>query len=183
MNANVWIALGANLPSRWGDPQATFRRALEGLQGPNTRLVAISPVYRSKAVGQPHQPPYCNAVAQLRTSLPPAALLRALKQIERAAGRRGRQAPWGPRSLDLDILDYGGMVHGWHGGKPGFARPGQRPLILPHPYLHYRPFALRPLLDLSPRWRHPALRQSGQRLWQPLSRTKDAKALRPLAPA
>ncbi len=87
----------------------------------------------------------------MQTDLPPASLLRTLQGIERQAGRT-RPAPNAPRTLDLDIIDMGGIVR---------AAPDP---ILPHPRAHRRAFVLLPLRDVAPRWTHPLLRQSVQAL-------------------
>jgi 2-amino-4-hydroxy-6-hydroxymethyldihydropteridine diphosphokinase len=178
---NVLIGLGANLAGPWGTPLETLRRALCEIETPTTRVVASSPVYRTEAVGQPGQPAYLNAVARLRTSLPPEALLRRLKALERRAGRQGLGRPWGPRRLDLDILDYSGIKRGWRGGRTSFARPGRRPLILPHPQMHRRSFVLGPLRDIAPDWRHPVLKRSAEALWRSLPEA--GRGLRRMAPA
>ena len=84
-------------------------------------------------------------------STSPAVLLRTLKRIERKAGRRlGRR--WGPRQLDIDILDFGGRQIG---NPHGRRRRGQ--LQLPHPEMHRRAFVLLPLREVAPFWRHPRL--------------------------
>jgi 2-amino-4-hydroxy-6-hydroxymethyldihydropteridine diphosphokinase len=142
----------------------------------NVKLIVVSPFYETAPVGNARQPPYVNAVALLDTSLPPDALLRVLKEVERSAGRRGGR-PWGPRTLDIDIIDYAGLVRNWHGARGAFARPGVRPLVLPHPLAHARPFVLRPLLDVAPRWRHPALGCSGHELWSVASRKREGRVL------
>lgn len=145
------------------------------------RVRAVSDFYETAAVGRAGQPPYVNAVARVETAMPPEALLRRLKQIERAAGRRGG-SPWGPRTLDLDILDYKGRILNWHGGRPGFARAGRRPLVLPHPWIEKRPFVLRPLLDVAPGWRHPVSRKPAQELWRHVAHGWEGQVLRTLAP-
>jgi 2-amino-4-hydroxy-6-hydroxymethyldihydropteridine diphosphokinase len=139
----------------------------------------VSPLYQTAAVGNARQPPYVNAVALLDTHLSPEALLRVLKAIERGSGRRGGR-PWGPRSLDIDIIDYAGLVRHW-GGRPAyFNRAGARPLTLPHPLAHRRPFVLKPLLDVAPDWRHPALRRSGRELWRGVSHSAQGRVLKRL---
>lgn len=131
----AWIGLGANL----GDPAAALDQARHALAAlPASRLIAVSPVYRSAPVGPPDQPDYLNAAARLDTALAPAALLAALHAIEARAGRVRDGARWGPRTLDLDLLLYGDRVS---------ADPG---LILPHPELHRRAFVLVPLADIAP---------------------------------
>jgi 2-amino-4-hydroxy-6-hydroxymethyldihydropteridine diphosphokinase len=104
------------------------------------------------------QDSYYNAVLAVECPLPPAALLRLAKGIERAAGRR-RGRLWGPRPLDIDLIDYKGFSL----GKAGRIRvPGQ--LILPHPELHKRTFVLAPLAEALPSWRHPRLGLSAANL-------------------
>lgn len=104
------------------------------------------------------QAPYVNAVLIAHSALAPGRLLWLLKRLEREAGRRSGPR-WGPRPLDIDIIDYAGRVIGWP------VRGGPRPrLVLPHPEAHRRAFVLAPLLELAPRWTHPALRVSGRRL-------------------
>ena len=173
------VALGANFPGPWGRPREAIARALSEIDGINIAVTAVSPIYETAAVGSARQPPYVNAVAQLDTSLPPDALLRVLKDVERRSGRRGGR-PWGPRTLDIDIIDYAGLIRHWHGGRGDFTRPGRRPLVLPHPCADRRPFVLKPLLDIAPRWRHPALKQSVRDLWRAASRGREGKVLRKL---
>jgi len=95
------------------------------------------------------QAPYLNEVLLLEGWLSPAAVLRLAKALERRAGRRtGRR--WGPRCLDVDVLDHGGRRLGW----PPQRRERGR-LILPHPEMHTRAFVLVPLMEVAPHWRHP----------------------------
>ncbi|MEX1061071.1 MAG: 2-amino-4-hydroxy-6-hydroxymethyldihydropteridine diphosphokinase [Methyloceanibacter sp.] len=175
----VLVGLGANCPGPWGTSQDTIAQALGEIERVNIAVTAVSPFYETAAVGSARQPPYVNAVALLDTSLPPEALLRVLKEIERKSGRRGGR-PWGPRTLDLDIVDYGGLVRHWHGGHPAFREAGTRPLILPHPLAHERPFVLKPLHDIAPHWRHPALKQSVRDLWHRVSQHGQGRVLKRL---
>jgi 2-amino-4-hydroxy-6-hydroxymethyldihydropteridine diphosphokinase len=137
----AYIGLGSNLQ----DPESQVRRACDELARiPNTRLVAVSPLYRSDPVGPPGQPDYINAVARLETTLPPEALLDALQAIEQAHGRE-RKEHWGARSLDLDILLFGDRII------------RSERLTVPHPYLSERSFVLYPLADIAPDIEVPAL--------------------------
>jgi 2-amino-4-hydroxy-6-hydroxymethyldihydropteridine diphosphokinase len=176
---NVLVALGANCPGPWGTPRETLARALSELEQAGLVIRALSGLYQTAAIGQPRQPPYVNAVARIATSLPAPALLRLLKETERRAGRRGGR-PWGARTLDLDLIDYKGLVRNWRGGNRGFARAGLRPLILPHPLMHERPFVLKPLLDVAPRWRHPVLHKSGRELWRRVASKGEGRVLKRL---
>ncbi len=159
----ILAGLGGNCPGPWGTPTETITRALDEMGQAGVRVMAVSPFYETAAIGRARQAPYVNAAALLDTELPPEALLRLFKRIERDAGRRGGR-PWGPRTLDIDIVDYKGLVRHWRGRKGAFARAGARPLVLPHPLAHERPFVLAPLADIAPDWRHPVLGQSARAL-------------------
>jgi len=137
----AYVALGANL----GDPVAQVEAAIAAIAAlPQTHLVARSSLYRTAPVGYRDQPDFINAVAGIETALGPRALLDALLAIERAAGRV-REFPNAPRTIDLDVLLYGGRTI----DEPGLA--------VPHPRLHERAFVLVPLADLAPDLVHPVL--------------------------
>lgn len=143
--AVYYIGLGANL----GDRQATLRWALASLASLGT-LRGASPIYETAPLaGGPPQPDYLNQAARLESPLPPQALLAALLQLEARAGRvRDPGQRYAARTLDLDVL-----LLGEH-GQGTFESPE---LQIPHPRLHQRTFALRPLLDLDPTLQHPRL--------------------------
>jgi 2-amino-4-hydroxy-6-hydroxymethyldihydropteridine diphosphokinase len=136
----AFVGVGANL----GDAQATARAALQALgRLPQTQRLACSSLYRSAPVDATG-PDYVNAVAELRTALPPHELLRCLQVIEQTFGRT-RGARHAPRTLDLDLLLYGDRMQ--HDGE----------LTLPHPRLHLRAFVLQPLAELDPMLTLPGL--------------------------
>lgn len=131
----VYIGLGANL----ADPRRQVEQALLELRRlPQSRLAAVSPLYRTAPVGPADQPDFINAVACLETALEPLALLSALQQIERRHGRIRTGRRWGPRTLDLDILLIANRV---------LEMPSLR---VPHPHMHARAFVLGPLADIAP---------------------------------
>lgn len=128
------VGLGGNI----GDTRALMAAAVAKLaQHPEIAVEAVSALYETPPWGKTDQPPFLNAAARLETTLTPRALLETLLSIERALGRH-RAERWGPRTLDLDVLLFG------HGevDEPG--------LQIPHPHLHERAFALRPLIDVMP---------------------------------
>ena len=135
MNAvRAVVALGSNLEG----PEAQVRRAFDEVAAlPGTRLAARSALYRTAPMGFADQPAFVNACALVETALGPRELLEALLAIERGHGRV-RDVPNGPRTLDLDIVLYGGLAIHEHG------------LTLPHPRAHERAFVLAPLLDVWP---------------------------------
>ncbi|MCL4765061.1 MAG: 2-amino-4-hydroxy-6-hydroxymethyldihydropteridine diphosphokinase [Hyphomicrobiaceae bacterium] len=147
----VLISLGANLPGAWGDPIRTLRQAIAELQTRHVAVEHASALYETEPLGGRRQSHYLNAVVLAKVNVAPAALLRTLKQLERRAGRR-LGTHWGPRPLDLDIVDFGGRRYGWPAGVRHRGR-----LVLPHPEAHRRAFVLIPLLDVAPDWRHPVL--------------------------
>jgi 2-amino-4-hydroxy-6-hydroxymethyldihydropteridine diphosphokinase len=143
----ILIALGSNLSGPWGSPRDTVLRALAEMQRHNIRVLTVSRLIETAPFGVVNQPNFVNAVARIETALPPDILMRALHMIERRAGRR-RLKRWGPRTLDLDLLDYHGLVR-----KP--SRYSIKPLALPHPGIEQRSFVLQPILDVAPGWKHP----------------------------
>ncbi|GMA16288.1 2-amino-4-hydroxy-6-hydroxymethyldihydropteridine diphosphokinase [Deinococcus metallilatus] len=150
MSGAAFIALGANL----GEPLATLRRAREAL-GTLGTLTGVSSLYRTAPVGgPPGQPDYLNAAVRLQTALAPAELLAALHATEARAGRVRRER-WEARTLDLDLILYGGRVQ----DTPG--------LTLPHPRAWERAFVLAPLADLDPELAHPV---SGETVGAALNR-------------
>ena len=155
--SSAFVALGSNL----GDRAENLKAAVVSLRELSD-VRAISPIYETAPVGFLAQPDFLNAVALLETALAPDELLDALLRIERNQGRDRQHAiPKGPRTLDLDLLDYNGRV---------LETPR---LTLPHPELQNRAFVLRPLLDLAPDWRHPVSHATAAELLQAL-RERDA---------
>jgi 2-amino-4-hydroxy-6-hydroxymethyldihydropteridine diphosphokinase len=158
----AWIALGSNL----GDRAAHLREALRALAGAGgVELLAASRLYESEPLGPP-QGPYLNAVARLRTSLAPRALLELLHGIEARAGRARGSARWTARTLDLDLLSYAD----WCLEEPD--------LVVPHPRLHERSFVLEPLRELAPGLLHPKL---GATVAELAERVHDPSGARPCA--
>ena len=134
MRSRAVLAIGANLGDRLGTLQGCVQ-AIAGL--PDTDVLAISPVYETTPVGGPSQPDYLNAVLVIETGLPPRDLLEAAHRIEADFGRV-RAGRFGPRTLDIDIIDYAGQVS------------GDPVLTLPHPRAHERAFVLAPWHDVDP---------------------------------
>lgn len=164
------LLMGSNLTGPWGAPAATLRRAIVELQRGGITVVAQSAVYKTPPLG-PHQPAYLNQALLIVSPIAPAALLRRLKQWERAAGRRMR-GRWMARTLDLDIISSRGVRSGWPHRQPGT-------LSLPHPEAHRRAFVLVPLLSVAPHWQHTALRRPGAHLLSRLS-ARDRRGVRAL---
>ncbi|MFF9130496.1 2-amino-4-hydroxy-6-hydroxymethyldihydropteridine diphosphokinase [Streptomyces sp. NPDC014806] len=130
------IALGANL----GNRLETLQGAIDALEDtPGVRVKAVSPVYETEPWGvEPgSQPSYFNAVVLVKTTLPPSSLLERAHAVEEAF-HRVRDERWGPRTLDVDIVAYAGVVS------------DDPHLTLPHPRAHERAFVLAPWYDVEP---------------------------------
>lgn len=164
----ILIALGANLPSQSGAPADTLHAALGLLCDNDVRLGQVSRFYRTPAWPDPADPPFINAVARIETARDPAALMDLLHRIEGRFGR-ARAAKNAPRTLDLDLVDYQGLIQ---------AGPPQ----LPHPRLEVRGFVLIPLRDVAPGWRHP---RSGRSVTELIAALPSAErdAIRPVEDA
>jgi len=152
----AYIALGANLPSRAGPPEATLIAAAARLASLGC-ISACSSLYSTAPVGLPHQPRFLNAVVVLQTSLAPDRLLHALNTIEREFGRdRSAGVSNGPRTLDLDILLIGDLI------------VSEFDLQIPHPRFAERAFVLIPLNEIAPGLRDPRSGSTVSQLLQSL---------------
>ncbi len=132
------VALGSNLGDRRAILEQAALRLASLAEGGKLRA---SHLYETRPWGVIDQPDFLNAVVRFETRLGPPALLAALKAIERDAGRT-EGTRWGPRILDLDILDMDGILRE---GDP----------TLPHPRIAERAFVLVPLCEIDPEWAHP----------------------------
>lgn len=140
----ILVALGANLPSRFGSPAQTLYAALKAMAEAGIWPVQFSRVWKTAPVPySDDQPWYHNAVAAVRTDLEPYELLRALLKIEEEFGRV-RTVRNAPRLLDLDLIAYDDQI----------IRRGEE-LIVPHPRMHERAFVLMPMSDILDEWTHP----------------------------
>jgi 2-amino-4-hydroxy-6-hydroxymethyldihydropteridine diphosphokinase len=126
------VALGANI----GNPHEQLDLAIAMLREASD-LIAISSYYSTKPVGGPQQPDYLNAVCLLESDLPALDLLSLLHGIEKSLGRE-RNERWGPRTIDLDLIQYGSLLS------------SADELQLPHPRAHERRFVLEPWHEIEP---------------------------------
>lgn len=126
------IALGANI----GNPQEQMDIAIALLRE-SLEVTAVSSYFTTAPVGGPEQPDYINAVCIAESELPAAELLALLHGIEKTLGRE-RIEHWGPRTIDLDLIQYGSIL--------SYAEE----LTLPHPRAHERRFVLEPWSEIEP---------------------------------
>jgi 2-amino-4-hydroxy-6-hydroxymethyldihydropteridine diphosphokinase len=126
------VALGANI----GNPREQMDLAVALLREA-TEVIAVSSYFVTKPVGGPEQPDYLNAVCILESDLPATDLLAVLQGIEKSLGRE-RNERWGPRTIDLDLIQYGSLLS------------AADELELPHPRAHERRFVLEPWFEIEP---------------------------------
>jgi 2-amino-4-hydroxy-6-hydroxymethyldihydropteridine diphosphokinase len=156
----AYIALGSNMASAAGPPDATLAAATTRL-GELGTVTSWSSLYSTRPVGYAAQPRFMNAVVALDTTLEPRTLLNKLLAIEKEFGRdRSGSIPSGPRTLDLDIL----LIDDLEIREPG--------LELPHPRLDQRAFVLVPLNEIAPQLRIAGRGKTVEQLLEELHQTQ-----------
>ena len=131
----AFIGIGSNL----GEPLEFVKQAISSLRQLRlSTLSGLSSIYRSEPLGDLPQDDYVNAVVRIETELEPADLLLELQAIEQAFYRkRDPDNPWGPRTMDLDIILYGNH------------RLDDSHLTIPHPRFNERLFVLQPMAEIA----------------------------------
>ncbi|MCT7375598.1 2-amino-4-hydroxy-6-hydroxymethyldihydropteridine diphosphokinase [Chelativorans salis] len=130
----VFLGLGGNI----GEPAKAMAAALRALNADaDVQVEKVSSLYRTPPWGIEDQPDFLNAVAEIRTGLPPRRLLQLCLDTERAL-KRERRERWGPRLIDIDILVFGRQ------------RVSEGGLVIPHPRMLERAFVLLPLAEIAP---------------------------------
>lgn len=179
----IILSIGSNLESNWGNRIQTLKRAISELGSCGIKVVAQSKPYFSPPMtidkkqatyiyaSDLHEARdfdlpefyYININLIVETSKPAPQLLYCLKQIEKLAGR-GAGRRWASRLLDMDIIDYDGLIIGVTEQKVTRKNSGFLPLSLPHPGLSSRAFVLAPLLEIAPFWHHPITGETPRQL-------------------
>ena len=138
----VYLALGSNT----GNRAANLKEALASLP-PQMEVQAKSQVYETPPWGYTEQDKFLNQVLKVKTYLEPEPLLKHLKRLEVALGRK-ESFQNGPRLIDIDILFYDDLILESSG------------LVIPHPRAHERGFVLLPMMDIAPDFVHPLKQKS-----------------------
>lgn len=133
----VYLALGTNL----GNRAANLKEAIAALS-PQMEVKARSKVYETPPWGYAEQAKFLNQVVKVQTYVAPEPLLKHLKRLEVALGRKPT-FQYGPRKIDIDILFYDDLIL------------ETSALTIPHPHVHERGFVLLPLMDIAPELVHP----------------------------
>jgi len=140
---SAYLSLGSNLGAR----EENLRRALESMESYGVHVIRRSSVYETEPQELRSQPWFLNMAVEVETRLFPMQLLHALQGIEKELGRK-RAAAKGPRTIDIDILLFGGFVI------------TTAALEIPHPRFPQRRFVLQPLSEIAPDLRHPVSRKT-----------------------
>jgi len=135
----VFLSLGSNV----GDREKNLRAAIAALPEVGVQIKKVSSIYETEPVDLLEQPWFLNCVVEGETVVPPAALLKELRALEKRMGSK-KPVPRGPRLIDLDILVY---------GQQTIDSPE---LQVPHPRMHLRRFVLAPLAEVAPDLKHPS---------------------------
>jgi 2-amino-4-hydroxy-6-hydroxymethyldihydropteridine diphosphokinase len=160
----AFILAGTNL----GDRELNLDTARRSL-AERAVVKQFSSCFETEPVGFLEQPWFLNQAIELETELAPHVLLSFCQEIEASCGRI-RTFPNAPRTLDLDILLYGDLV------------VSEEKLIIPHPRLHERRFALEPLAQIAPEVVHPVLRKSIRSLLEICPDTAQVRITPPSCP-
>lgn len=182
----IVIGLGGNLPFQGSPTATTLKRAIILLADDDLVIRAVSRFFSTPCFPAGAGPDYVNAAVAVETTLGPDQLLGRLHRVE-ATLQRERAQRWGMRTLDADLLAYGQTVMPdeaqqtrWRLLPPeDQIRAVPDRLILPHPRLQDRAFALIPMADVAPGWVHPLLNRSVTRMCSDLSMA-DREAVRAL---
>ena len=159
----ILIGFGSNSPFCGLPRDAVVVAAIRSLDE-FLNVAAVSSAFESPAWPDPRLPAFINRAAIVETNLSPDALLDRLQAVERAFGRPdpAERPRYGSRSLDLDILAYRDRVEE--------SAADENRLVLPHPRLCDRDFALAPIAEIAPGWRHPVANLTAQELLNRLPR-------------
>ena len=156
-NGAVFIGLGSNV----GNRESNLNAAVEKLRN-IAKIKKISSIYKTEPMEFKNQEWFLNMAVEIATELQPYDLLKKLQHVEQSLGRT-REIRYGPRTIDLDILLYGDTVM------------REKDLVIPHPKMRERAFALKPLCEIASGIIHPIFKKSIQTL---LERLPDNYAIR-----
>ena len=157
----VFLSLGSNV----GDREKNLRGAIAALPDLGVQVKKVSSIYETEPVDLLEQPWFLNCVVEGETAVPPVALLRELRALEKRTGSKKLVAS-GPRLIDLDILVYGGQTI------------DSPELQVPHARMHLRRFVLAPLAEIAPEFKHPSWSRTATQLLNRLSDNSLVKKLR-----
>jgi len=156
----IFLGLGSNLPSRFGDRFTNIDLAISHLESYSIQVINKSSYYETPSYPNKKDPKFINIVISVKTNLPIVDLMSVLLFIEEKLGRK-RSKINEPRTCDIDIIDFNNKVLNFHYSNLY--------LTVPHKKLTNRNFVLFPLFEISPEWKHPETGEIISSLIQKLS--------------
>ena len=146
----IFLALGSNLPSSFGDRFANINLAISYLEGYKIQIIKKSNFYETYSYPYKENPKFINIIISIKTYLSPVDLMSVLLFIEEKLERK-RNKKNDPRTCDIDIIDYNNQILNF--------QYKSLKLDIPHEKLTSRNFVLFPLHEIFPNWRHPKTKE------------------------
>lgn len=160
---DVFLSLGSNK----GDREQNIVSALRLLEiGGN--VAEVSSVYESASLLRDDQKPYLNVVCHFETGIDPQGLLEMIHDIEDSLGRDRSVKTWGEREIDIDIVDFDGLIL------------AEESLVIPHKEMAFRSFVLFPLQEIFSDYVHPVSKTTINDMIENLQDSLDIKKIGPL---
>ena len=147
----IFLGLGSNLPSKYGDKFANINLAISSLESYGVKIIKRSSFYKTPSYPDRKKPKFINVVILVRTNLPPVDLMSLLVFIEKKLERK-RIKKNDPRTCDIDIIDYNSQILN--------LKYNNIDITVPHKELTSRNFVLFPLQEISPMWKHPKTKET-----------------------
>jgi len=160
----IFLALGSNLPSKYGDRFVNITTSISLLESSKIRILNKSSFYETPSYPDNSKPKFINVVIKVTSELSPENFASILIGIEEKLGRK-RINKNDPRTCDIDIIDYKSQIFNFKYNNLDFT--------VPHKELEYRNFVLYPIEEILPGWRHPKTNKPVAELIKKL--TKDDK--------
>jgi 2-amino-4-hydroxy-6-hydroxymethyldihydropteridine diphosphokinase len=156
----IFLGLGSNLPSKYGDRFANINLAISSLESYGIKIIKRSSFYKSPSYPDKENPEFINVVILVETNLSPVDLMSVLTFIEEKLERKRIKKNY-PRTCDIDIIDYNSQILNLKYNNLDFT--------MPHKELTSRNFVLFPLQEISPMWKHPKTKETISNLIQKLN--------------
>ena len=165
----IIIGIGSNLSSSFGDKFKNIQLAISFLQNNGIKIIKKSSFYETPSYPDINNPKFINIVVSIETEFNPKELMSVLISIEEKLERK-RHKKNEPRTCDLDIIDYKGIIKNFNSSNIY--------LTLPHKELTSRNFVLFPLKEIYPSWKHPKTNENIDDLIYNLSKDQKMSILK-----
>ena len=140
----IFLGIGSNLNSKFGNRFFNIKKTLDLILDEKMKIKKKSSYYETPSYPNTEDPKFINIVIEIEFNLNPENLLKKILLIEKKM-ERIRNFKNEPRTCDIDIIDFNGMII------------SKKNIDLPHPKSHERNFVLFPLKEICPKWIHPII--------------------------